>query len=143
MSNWEIEVNYLEWLDGYVRLVADALGLTDWTIRVERRDDEECTAECAAIYGRRYATIRFDSEFFAVSPEEQRVIVIHELLHCHHAPVDELIHHVLPTVMAPPQHEMFVGAYRINMERFIDPVAVVIAGLGAIPLPPPGSDGFA
>lgn len=125
-----------EQLRQYVRLVADALGLKDWSFYAERKDSEDNTAECACVYGRQYATIRFDRAFFEETPDEQRIIVIHELLHCHHAPVDELIENALPHVMTEQQHNVFMATYRVNMERMIDPVAVAIAGMGAIPLPP-------
>jgi hypothetical protein len=69
----------------YVSAIAVTLGLRDWTLSFPEdppeNDDAIASVEC--IYGRRMASVRFDADFLSFSCEDQRVAVLHELIHVH------------------------------------------------------------
>ena len=72
-------------LGQYVRDRADDLALRDWTFTIAHDPPSHAPAlaETRPVYGRRLAAIRFCVEFRELTDDEQRHVVIHELLHCH------------------------------------------------------------
>ena len=78
-----MEDMHYEILEKYCRLVADVLGLVGFKITVEREapNDEDAYACCGVVEGRSIVIIRFCENFHEVDPDDQREIVIHELLH--------------------------------------------------------------
>lgn len=84
-DDWEV-------LGRYLREVADTLGLRDWTLLVKHDPPAsvEALAEVRPTEGRKHATVRVCIEFRELTDEEQRAVVVHELLHCHLAVVQHL-----------------------------------------------------
>jgi len=75
-------------LRAYVRWMADTLELRDWTITVVYSDaadtvESDRMASVTCTYGRKHATIKLCARFFALSVEDQRQTICHELIHCH------------------------------------------------------------
>ena len=69
----------------YVRKIAAMFGLKDWTFEIGNDEPQNKTA-LASIWspaGRKYGYIRFTQHFIDATKEEQRMIVVHELTHCH------------------------------------------------------------
>jgi hypothetical protein len=122
----------------YVACVASFLGLGSWDLEIDRNDPDnsDALASIAVTFGREHATIFLGPEFDKQTPEERRVTIVHELLHACHTQVDELADNALPKAMSPESHAIFMEAYRIAVERSIDPLAVALAE--TIPLPPEG-----
>ena len=70
----------------YARLVADKIGLRDWSIHVlDESPRPGDAADMRGVYGRRVAEIRISDEALAGEPEKLRYYVVHELVHCHFA----------------------------------------------------------
>jgi hypothetical protein len=72
------------YLDGYVRDLADRMGLKDWRIEVDREltsDSVNARVICPDPYRR--AVITLGSDFAGESAEDQRGAFVHELLHVH------------------------------------------------------------
>lgn len=85
----------------YTRYLADEMGLRDWTINVwigeTKEDDPSILAHplgekdpvhnvvgtCEVVYGQRWAIITIPDGEEKRSPEETRLTIVHELLHCH------------------------------------------------------------
>ena len=84
------------------------------------------------------AKIILGDSFRELSPSEQRDTIVHELLHCHFATVDEYVSDTVPVLIGKPAYTAWESAYDLMQERAIDNVAVAISALGVIPLPPEG-----
>lgn len=69
----------------YLRLLADLMGLRDWTIELvhESPCEGDALASVVCVYGRRLARICVSDQFLDRSPEGQRYVCAHELVHCH------------------------------------------------------------
>ena len=117
-------------LGKYVRHVADELGLRDWVIHIEHAPldaDDPAMAVAVVPYGRSDVTLRFRGDFVHIDPDEQRMIVVHELLHCHLPSrraddmwgVGPLIGQAAATVLEE--------RYRYDIESIVDRLAVSIA----------------
>lgn len=119
----------------YVRRVANALGLHDWTINVlaDEPDMAEAGADVHCIYGRRIANIRFAADFALMEPDVQRHIVVHELLHIHFDRALQLCQSALPAVMGAPAYSVFDEALRDHMEHGVDAVADALACAFTLP----------
>ncbi len=79
---------------GYVRDLADSLGLKDWDISIWRDvTNSGIGGRITCVSGRKQGCIELGHSFFQSSPDQQRHILIHELLHCHLDPIDTAICH--------------------------------------------------
>ena len=73
----------------YVRDIADRIGLKDWTITVPGTPPRDhADASMWMCYGRRVARVHLPDSIRHEPPEEQRDIVVHELVHLHFAAMD-------------------------------------------------------
>ncbi len=77
----------------YTAKLAKLMGLSEWTIHVstDPPEDNESAAEVYCVYGRKYALIRLSVNYYRCSATEQRQVICHELLHCHHAHADRQV----------------------------------------------------
>ena len=82
----------------YTRVIkiADLLGLGLWHLKIdERPEDEGAAGEYAEVDidgdGGLEARITFYKPYYALEPYMQLQVIVHELLHCVFAPVDEMI----------------------------------------------------
>lgn len=110
----------------YFRRLADLMALRDWTILVS--DDPPSTdglASVAPTFGRKLATIRLSEPFLAGTPEEQRHVCVHELIHCHLDPAWEIATDAMPGAVEP--------AFRRMAEYATDGLAEALAR--HLPLP--------
>ncbi len=86
--------------------IADILGLGLWHIKVEERPEEAGDPDVGDgsqyavidIRGQHEAVITFYREFFEAEAFEQLRVIVHELLHCHFAELDDVIES-LPTIV--------------------------------------------
>lgn len=123
---------YREWC----RVIANTLGLTDWSFTIDYDPSlpEDVYARVKPAHARQAATVMVGDEFLASSPEEQRVTIVHEFLHCHLAASDEVVTGALPDLLGTPTFQAFQTAYDLSIERAIESIAVAFARL--LPLPP-------
>lgn len=124
------------WL-AYVRLLADEMGLSDWSFEIEVEPaPDEVSACIRCVPGRRYAIIRLSSTWEKKLPEEQRNGVAHELIHAHLARANDLADSegALPTLLGRPAWTAFYQGFELALEDGVDALATVIAR--NLPLPP-------
>lgn len=115
-------------LSTYVRSCADALGLRDWLVVVERTPcDDESLAQAYLVYGRKLARIRFCRSFRDCTLEQVRQTVAHELIHCHFAAVDNMAEHDLKAHLGDAAAHVFFGSFRRQMEYGVDGLADAVA----------------
>lgn len=118
----------------YLRFLADALALRDWTVLLECGPLEvpARAAEVGRVYGRKFASVRVPESFFDTSIEDQRQALTHELLHCHLAGAQDdgqILSNVLPRKAFAAWHPRFEH----NLEQAVDALADVLAP--TLPLP--------
>lgn len=117
---------------GYMRAVADRLGLRDWTITVMRApldDDDDAAARIVPTYGRRQAKIWLAYVFNEWDAEEQRHVIVHELLHLTVEPLFARLSHTLPKVLGAPIYDLLMASIKLDAEYQNDALADFIAPL--------------
>lgn len=127
-------------LGRYIRVVANQMGLRDWYFElvpeapnVPDREDGAITAgSCEPLYGRKRARLRFPESFFDETPQDQRVIVVHELLHCHFVPIQWSVQNVSGLIPGEAWH-VYSASVSDEMEKHVD--AVSTAWAETLPLP--------
>lgn len=126
---------------GYVREVADLMGLCAWTISVEfddelsGDDDETQTlAQSVVVPGRQVNEIEFRSDILERDPPAVRHAVVHELLHSPFGAMWEQVRSDLAGTLGREAYTLFVDSFRRNMEHGVD--AVAVAWSERLPLPP-------
>lgn len=112
----------------YTTDIAKGFGLGGWTLIFppEPPSIDETGAMVDTTYGRRVAHIRFADEFPSFPPEEQRHMVIHELLHIHFAHELQTVQDLLGS-MGREAQAVAGDAYRLGHEYGIDAIADAIA----------------
>jgi hypothetical protein len=128
-------------LETYVRDLANKLGLRDWIIELEWdiTSDDDADADIIPLYGRRCASIRFARSFRRQTPENQRYTVVHELLHCHMAPIDELVRRSAEGLLGSAGSTAVLVAYDQSSETAVDGIAASVAELLPVPRLPDDS----
>jgi hypothetical protein len=123
---------------GYVREIADRLGRKDWAFLLDRRAPQnDALAETNVTYGVASSMIRFSTQFPSLSLEEQREIVVHEILHAHHDRIDTHIFHAIEANGSTALLTMLRKCVSNDIEMIVDALATAIAPL--FPLPEPGT----
>lgn len=118
-------------LGPYVRDLANRMGLRDWTIHLmhEPTDDADAWADVTPLEGRKHANIRLCRDWAGMSPADKRHALVHELIHCHLAPVQDAIR--LDLVRPPGQtaYDLAFGGYRRTVEYAVDGLADAVGPL--------------
>ncbi len=124
----------------YLRLLANRMGLRDWTIHVsdEAPVNGDAAASACITYGRKFISIRFDPAWASDSPETFRQTCVHELLHAHLAPLQWAVQNAELPLGAPAYH-LLRASHHDALEVAID----AIASEWAETLPLPGEKGAA
>lgn len=79
-------------INGYVDTLANLMGLTGWTFTVRpAAASEDAEAEIEVVYGRRRAVIHLSKDWDQMPVEDQREVLVHELLHAALAPLTQLV----------------------------------------------------
>ena len=127
---------------GYVRALADDLGLRDWSITIDIVDEDDqrehnaVIATCHPCYGRKLAEIQLHPPFWDLPPDRQKYALIHEFMHCHLAPVQSQVEHDLKDHFSDSAYGVFFDSFRRNVEYAVDGIATEIARL-AVKIPNP------
>ncbi len=126
-------------LSDYVRSCADALGLRDWLIVVDRTPcDDGSNAQSYLVYGRKLARLSFCRDFRDHKPEHQRQTVVHELIHCHFAAVDNMAEHDLEPQIGNAAASVFFASFpqadgvRRRRARGVDRADAPVDEVGAL-----------
>jgi hypothetical protein len=115
-------------LSHYVRWVADAMELRDWTIHISNEPCEEhAQATIEPIYARKSACIRFGRDFRELDPLEQRHTVVHELVHCHLESAKDMVFKDLEEHLGKPCDQIFYHGWNRQFEYGVDGIATALA----------------
>jgi hypothetical protein len=118
-----------ETLGKYVRLIADRIGLRDWSLEVRPEPPNEVSAlaTCEPVFGRKLAVLRVCDRFRSLTAAEQREIVVHELLHCHLAAAADAVRLDLPHVVPDHTFQVFWSSYERAVEYAVDGLTAAVA----------------
>ena len=109
------------------------LGLDHWNIAVQFAPcSDDAKAECWRSSHQYQAKLRFSDDWFDASPEEQRLTLIHELLHCHQRPVWEAWS-TAEAALGMTAWGIFSRIAEIAEETAVDGLARAIAPLFPLP----------
>lgn len=111
------------------------MGLKDWDVILQRDRPKNGSAWASTetYYGQRRCEIHLNPDtFFAETPERQRHVIVHELLHCHTDNVNEVVR-IFLTEQSGDAASLFEAYFRQQMEYTVDGVATGIAS--CFPLP--------
>lgn len=130
-----LKYNRVEAVASWVPYFSDLrarLRLLDFTIGLSPEPcGEEFGAEIRCDPARKFATIYLSDEFLSDTPEEQRRLAVHELLHAHFHIMDGYLHDVLT-------REQY-RAYDLIAETPIEELTLIIAPF--MPLPEDSGNG--
>ena len=120
----------------YVRGIADLMGLRDWEFRIdfdagdERESNIANMVELAYVepsYGRKLAHLHLHPDLRDMDPNQIRMIVAHEMVHCHLAAVQDQCEDDLEKVLGMYADILFHKAFRRNLEYAVDGIATAWA----------------
>lgn len=105
----------------YLKSLANLMRLGHWTLDISDKPPKNADAWASVTCwdGRFGATIYLSDGILTESPEDQRYVAIHELLHCHFAHPDK----IAADDMSPVRRE----AWTLAMEYGVDAIAQAIA----------------
>lgn len=111
----------------YTSAIAAELGLRDWTLTFPPEPcEEKALASVDCTYGRKRAVVRFADDFLHHAPEEQRIVVLHELIHIHFAQERQAVTDALD-LLGRDAHEIATESFRVAHEYGVDGLADAIA----------------
>lgn len=127
----------------YARVLADRIGLREWTVHIMHAaidpegDDNphagannRTLARVECVYGRRHAYIYLNPDYFEhATRDEQRAIMLHELLHCSWNAAQDVVRIQLKGEMSRATYDAIYEAYVQQSEYAIDNLADNIARL--------------
>lgn len=115
-------------LGRYVRLIADRLGLRDWTFEISHNpSDGIALAQIECLFGRQLGIVEFCPNWMGLTPEQQRHVVVHEMLHACAAGPHGYVYRALPSLLGESAWSAFESAYRQVEELATDGLAAAIA----------------
>lgn len=140
-----IEPNVPPRLKAHVQRHVDRLrplmGLTDWQITIvdwptiqmlKEMSGTEYHAWISPTSGARHALLWLSDDFYADTFAGQRETLVHELLHCHHFPEEELVMQALRQLLGVERHDVIRLWWTQDNEYAIDAIATAWAPM----LPP-------
>lgn len=115
-------------LQRYVDSIRPMLGLSDWEVVVksEPPDDPSHDASHQSVYGCKLSLLRVSDQFWAYKPDQQREVVVHELLHAVFAAPQDQVRNILPTHLRGRGGVVFRDMWFQAQEYAIDQLAVAI-----------------
>jgi hypothetical protein len=112
----------------YIRWVADALELRDWTITLDHEPCEEhLMGHVHCTNSARNLSIAVNASFLDYTPEDQRETIVHELVHAHWETCWKMIQGDLGDALGKPVYYVFCDSYRRAMEYGVDGLAKALA----------------
>jgi hypothetical protein len=117
----------------YIATIQEELGLTEWRVVVSREPaNDDCYAETQLHDQSQNATVALAHKFWSITPEEQRVTLIHEVLHLDTWRCSQMVDR-LEDVIGTVAWAMFEPLWEDEWERLVDRHATRIAD--KFPLP--------
>lgn len=129
-----------EWkrLIRYVQQLRHLLELKDWYLEVMHATtgddgDHDAEAKIHPTEGQPHARLWLSGRFLDLTPEDQRHVLVHELLHLHHRDATDIIRLVVPEALGQLGNALLWEPFRQHVELMTDRIARAIAPL--LPLP--------
>ena len=122
-----------EQVTAYLNAHRDVMHLTQWTLKVSNdipADDSWADIEVSENLWE--ATVRLSNDFFKETPDSQRRILAHELMHVHNAALERLMA-TLSGVLGSQAYEVLDKVWDTEGERVAEALSFVVAGV--LPLP--------
>ena len=122
-----------EQVAAYLNANRDVMHLKQWTLKVSAdipADDSWADVEVSDNLWE--ATVRISGDFFKETPESQRRILAHELMHVHLAAMERLMGS-LEGVLGSQAYEVLEKLWDTEGERVAEALSFIVAGV--LPLP--------
>ncbi len=122
-----------EQVASYLNANRDVMHLKQWTLKVSAdipADDSWADVEVSDNLWE--ASVRLSGDFFKETPESQRRILAHELMHVHNASLERLIG-TLSGVLGSQAYELLEKVWDTEGERVAEALSFVVAEV--LPLP--------
>lgn len=115
-------------LADYLYELKTAMWLARWRIDFYFDAEEDALAAIKPTYGQRHAELHLPpgQEFFTWEPHKQRSVLVHELLHCYAADVQELPLH-LQTNLGDQAFEAWKPGWVLAVEHMVDDLTNLLA----------------
>ena len=116
-----------QWLHAYLKQLQDELKLSHWNIKLDKEAvHPESLAEIQIAPGQNTATISLHDEWKTWTPNELRSTLVHELIHCHLNPINEIAEEHLTELPQNKTTHIKTSMAYMN-ERATDAIAELIA----------------
>lgn len=115
---------------GWLRASADLLGLRDWRIHASPFPAQsDCLAATHLRHDAEVAWVAVGRDFLAADPDDQRITLTHELLHCHVQPIIRMATELVASELGRRTEAVIETAIDRVQERSIDRLAAGMAFL--------------
>jgi hypothetical protein len=113
------------WVVRYVNKLKNMMGLSHWTILMQAKPcNVDALGETEVVHGQHLAKMYLHKDFRKDTPEDLRATIVHELLHCHLAVIEEAVDEVLKPdpedAKSKAIHKMVLSLIQYENERVID-----------------------
>lgn len=127
-----------DWLVRYVNKMKGMMNLSNWKIVIDPQPcSEDALAETSVTEWQHLAKMQFHKNYKKDKPEDLRATVVHELLHCHFSPIEEVAVEIVKALDVndtnPTISKTMEAAVRYQSERAIDLISEAIAPLFPTP----------
>lgn len=121
-----------DWLVRYVNKLKNMMNLSNWKITLDPEPcSEDALAETTVTEWQHFAKMQFHKNYKNDKPEDLRATVVHELLHCHFSPVEEVAVELIKALEETESNKSLAksmeAAVRYQSERAIDLISEAIA----------------
>lgn len=116
-------------VERFARSVADEIGLRDWQVGFNwnRPAEEGDGGNVDWVEGRRSIVIRLNESFKDYDADEQRYVIVHELVHAHFAQMQDTVEEDLQPHLSRPTYDIYSRSFRRAFEYGIDAVSHALA----------------
>ena len=122
-----------EQVTAYLNAHRDVMHLKQWTLKVSADiPSDDSWADIEVSDNLWEATVRISGDFFKETPESQRRILAHELMHVHLAALERLMG-TMEGVLGSQAYEVVDKLWDTEGERVAEALSFVVAGV--LPLP--------
>ena len=138
-ADWtESEANTLQ---EYIWTIRDMLGLNHWDVYLAGQYSEETAmASVHPLYGRHVAAVYINRNWFSYTPEDQRNVMVHEMLHVVHNTQTDIVRVGYSSTMPSEKTANSMWTlFERETELMVDHLANMIAGF--FPLMRQGTNG--
>jgi hypothetical protein len=129
MAKQPVKIEEMDaWVIRYVNRLKNMMGLSHWTILMQSKPSSpDALGETEVVHGQHLAKMYLHKDFRKDKPEDIRATIVHELLHCHMAVIEEAVNEMLKPDSDDQKgkaiHKMVTSLIDYECERVIDALA--------------------